>query len=528
MSDDAVAAGTPASASTAVASVLSVQGLAKAYGPTQALRSASLSLAPGEVHAVIGENGSGKSTMVKILTGIVRPDRGTLEMGGVPIGPLHGPRSALRAGIVAVFQNVLMVPERSVLDNVWLGSDGLIRRGVREKVRRARATEMLHELLEEVPDLDASAGSLPLSVRQTCGIARAMLREPKILILDEATSALDVATRDRLFTLLRRMAASGRAVIFISHRMDEIGEIGDVVTVMRAGSTVATLKRGEAEPGELIRLMIGTEHLAERALLDDRSKRVRADEVVLSARGVIVREDAAPLELAVYAGEIIGVGGLDGHGQDRLLQVLAGDAADAGDEAGGEIRVHQGDYSTVVRSRVHATALGVVYVPRDRQTAGTFETLSIRDNFALPTLTRDLKAGLISHRATRRRFASYVDSLKIKLADQRLSISTLSGGNQQKVIIARWLAVNPRVLLLNDPTRGIDPGAKHDLYELLSSLASTGVAVVMLSTDVDELLDLMDRVLVFREGQLYTEIAKEQLTRHELVSSFFGRRGAYE
>jgi ABC-type sugar transport system ATPase subunit len=379
---------------------------------------------------------------------------------------------------------------------------------------------MLRELLGSEPDLDAPAETLPLSERQACAVARALLRDPDVLILDEATSALDVATRERLFGILGRLARTGKSVVFISHRMDEVEEIGDAITVLRAGETVATVRRGESSSRELVALMTGAEHLPERRLLGDGGARIRSQgEPLLAARGLVLRPGAVPVDATIRPGELVGVAGLEGHGQERFLHALAGARP-----AGGDVLVSTSNGPMALRSRRQATQHGVAYLPRDRQSSGVFEALSVRDNFGLPTLPADRRAGFVSNARTGRRLADYVARLRITLADSRREITTLSGGNQQKVVLARWLAVRPRALLLNDPTRGIDPGAKHDLYELFAGLAREGVAIVMLSTDLDELLDLMDRVLVFREGEIFAELPRSGLTRNALVASFFGRR----
>jgi ABC-type sugar transport system ATPase subunit len=466
----------PAAASEATV-LMRVDGAAKRFGATQALRDASLTVRPGEVHALVGENGSGKSTLVKLISGVHRPDAGSITLGGERLATIGSPADALKLGLATVYQEVLTVGPRSVLANLTMGGDGLFRR---RASRAQEALELLAALIGHEPDLDQPAETLALSDRQAVCIARALMRRPDVLVLDEATSALDVATRDRLFAVLRERAAEGAGVIFISHRMDEIAELADRVTVMRAGETVATLNAAEATSAELVRLMAGGDHIPSRPA---RERRVRG-EVLLSVRDRI--------NLDVHAGEIVGLAGLEGHGQSAFLQSLW--------PAGGA---------------------GLAYIPRERRAEALFASKSIRENFGLPTLGRDVRRGLLSTSATVARLEAYAERLKIRYGHHDDLITTLSGGNQQKVVIARWLASEPRVLLLNDPTRGIDHGAKQDLYALLIELAAEGLGVLMVSSEVDEHLELMDRVLVFRNQKVSAELAREELTRERLVGAFF-------
>jgi ABC-type sugar transport system ATPase subunit len=495
-----------------------VEHVAKAFGPTQALRDCSFDLRAGEVHALVGENGSGKSTLVKILSGVHLPDSGRVEVGGAE-AQLRTPKAAQQHGIVTVFQEVLVAEARSVLDNVWLGADDTWRTKVPAREKRRLAQAALEELLGRPIDLSAIVEDLSLSERQACCIVRALLRRPRILILDEATSALDVVTRDRLFALIARLAAEGVGVIFITHRMDEIEEIGDRITVMRSGETVASLSRGAWTPRELVGLMTGAGELVTVGRPETRLDAARR-EPVLSVRGLRLRPDGKPIDLEVHAGELIGLAGLEGHGQNEFLEALWGENVIAG-----EVVRHLPGRDVVVRSPVHAADCDIAYIPRERALDSLFSWMTIRENFALPTLSLDSHFGWLSPRSSRRRFRSYVDRLKIVLGSPEDAITTLSGGNQQRVIIARWLAFGPRILLLNDPTRGIDINAKHDLYALFNALASEQLAMVMLSTELDEHVELMDRVLVFREHELFRELGRSELSRNALVAAFFGENG---
>jgi ABC-type sugar transport system ATPase subunit len=496
-----------------------VEHLTKAFGATQALKDCSFELRAGEVHALVGENGSGKSTFVKVLSGVHMPDSGRIEIAGAE-AQLRSPKVAQEHGIVTVFQEILVAGARSVLDNVWLGADDTWRTKVSGREKRHQAREALTELLGRPVDLSMPTEELSLSDRQSCCIVRALLRRPRILILDEATSALDVATRDRLFALVGRLAAEGVGVIFITHRMDEIEEIGDRITVMRSGVTVANLLRAAWTPRELVRLMTGSDGLASAGRQETASAASRRGASVLSVRGLKLRPDGRPIDLEVHAGELIGLAGLEGHGQNEFLEALWGENA-----AAGEIVRHLPDRDVVIRSPVQAADCDIAYVPRERALDSLFSWMTIRENFALPTLSQDSRFGWLSPRSSRRRFASYVERLQIVLGSPEDAITTLSGGNQQRVIIARWLAFGPRILLLNDPTRGIDVNAKNDLYALFGALASENLALVMLSTELDEHVELMDRVLVFREHELFRELDRSGLSRDALVAAFFGESG---
>ena len=491
---------------------LLLTGVSKRFGATRALADAELHIRPGEVHTLLGENGSGKSTIVKIIGGVHRPDTGALMLNGKPVD-LRSPRSATENGVAVVFQEVLTAGHQSVLDNIWLGSDGTFARRRRRSEQRAIAQEVLNRLLDDV-SIDQSAEELSLSERQAVCIVRALVRQPSVLVLDESTAALDIQTRERLFAEVRRLTAAGASVLFISHRMDEVEEISDQVTVLRSGRTISTVSRAEMSIPQLIADMTGGGSAGAH------TKLARAKgKVTLHASGVRLGSHAKPIDFELHAGELVGIAGLEGHGQDLFIRRLAGLWQGEGVCA----RPGENDTAQLVRHR-HGRRLGVAYLPRERRGESLFETLSIRENFALPTLSKDLAGGLlVSPRKMVDRFEEFVSQLSIRFGRPNDPISSLSGGNQQKVLLARWLATKPDVLLLNDPTRGVDIGTKREIYGNLERLCAQGMSVVVLSSEVGELLELVDRVLVFRDQEVFAEIPREHLSGEAIVAAYFGQ-----
>ena len=484
--------------------ILRVSGLAKAFGATQALRDCSLELRRGEVLALMGENGSGKSTLVKILSGVHRPDTGTIrdrrpraephrlparcrrcrDRDGLPGDPGRGP--AVRARERVARAGRARAPPAAT------------------PCERARAAETLAQLID-APRLAVAADRLPLSDRQAACIARALLWEPRVLILDEATSTLDVQTRDRLFAVLRRLCAEGVGVLYISHRMDEVEEIADRITVMRSGDTVATRERGQFSVREIVELMTGIKDAAPRCMpATPAGERVQPG-VVLRASGVRLHANARRRSMSRSAPASWSAS--PAWRATGRISSCGSSPASAPFDGRGHLRDRRG---ASVRCARPPTPLadGIAYVPRDRRGESIFESRSIVDNFQVTTVKADRRRGLVRRRLAEERFERYVDTLKIRAGHRTNRITSLSGGNQQKVVIARWLATSPRVLLLNDPTRGVDVGTKTDIYHVLTRAAADGVAVVMLSTEVIELVELMDRVLVFREGELFRELPR--------------------
>lgn len=500
------------SARREVSLLLKATGLAKTYGETRALKQGDLAIKSGSVQAVIGENGSGKSTLVKLLTGVVQPDAGEITLAGKPLR-LASPRDARAAGIATTFQEVLVLEELSVLDNLWLGQDGLFRFHVAHERKRSEAGALLAELIgDAVPGLDAKVSNVDLGTRQAVVIARSLLLQPRLLILDEATAALDIAVRDRLFAALRRRVAQGLSVLFITHKMDEIAALADEVTVLRSGETVAHLSISDATPARMLELMSGRTETGTAV-----SERAAKHETRLALRQVSLGLEGRPFDLDIQSGEILGLAGLEGHGADLATQILGGVrpalAGSAATPAGRELY-----------GQAAFVAEGIAYVPRDRKTEGIFAPLSIADNFALTTLPNHTSFGFIDTAKVAAARKPLFDRLGVKFGALTDAITSLSGGNQQKVILVRMLALKPKLLVLNDPTRGVDLATKQDIYKLLAELARSGVAVVIHSTEIEELLALCHRVAIFHDRTLFEILDHAGISREGLIAGLFGRR----
>ncbi len=493
------------------ASLFRLEGVSKRYGGVRALEDARLECGRGRIHAVLGENGAGKSTLIKVMAGVVKPDAGTMHMGDRPV-VLDGPAAASRAGIVSVFQELSLLPDLSVADNIGITNPptrfGLIdgraqRRMAEEALARVGATD-IHPL--------APVGSLPLSRRQMVEIAKALARRPKILILDEATSALTADDVAGVFRVLRELRDQGLAIVYISHRMHEIAELADDCSVYRNGRHVATFPSKSKSSNEIIEMMIGREY---KSVFPPRPERRPDGAPVLKVRRLSWAGRLRDIDFEVRAGEIVGLGGLDGQGQRDLLLALFG----ALTGVGGTVEVNGAPVSLSSPRRTRLAGGGIALIPEDRKTEGLMLPMSVRDNLSFAAIGQFSRFGLIDRKAQETALARMIDLLQIRSGGIDDPVASLSGGNQQKVVIGKWLMTAPQIILLNDPTRGIDVGTKQEFYRLMRRLADDKAAILFYSTDYDELIGCCDRVLIFYDGAITRVLEGDAMSERNIVAS---------
>ncbi|MDR7127512.1 YbhB/YbcL family Raf kinase inhibitor-like protein [Pseudotabrizicola sp. 4114] len=494
-----------------------ISAVRKSFGPTVALGGVSLRAYEGEVHAIIGGNGSGKSTLAKVISGVLIPDEGQVAILGKSA---TSPHEARELGISNVFQEVLVADECSVLDNLYLGADGLLGSSVSREERYARASALMAELLGFDLDLDVPAGELPLSIKQWITIGRALLTEPKVLILDESSAALDFDSTERLFRKMREMKKRGCSIMIVTHRIAELVRIADRATVLRDGRTVGTLEKEEITEARILALIAGPER--EKAQGSQVSASRSSDLPVLRMAAAKVWADGAAFDFTLFPGEVVGITGLDGQGQAEFVRAIAGVAP----LVSGKISVVRDGVAEAVTDLRSARENGISYVSGDRKKEGIFANLGIFENLALP-IYRTYRAGGWLNLINRTKLGPIFDwetgKLAVKMGSPDNLITSLSGGNQQKVLIARAFAEKPTVLVLNDPARGIDIGAKLDLYRNLRDFAARGNAVVFLSSEIEEFMNLCSRVHVFRNGSVSADF-EPPFDGHVILNAMFGRR----
>ncbi|ROZ77695.1 sugar ABC transporter ATP-binding protein [Ramlibacter sp. WS9] len=483
-------------------SVLELSGIGKQFAGTQVLRDVKLRLYPGEVHALMGQNGAGKSTLIKVLTGVIEPDSGQMLLGGLPVWP-KSPLAAQKLGISTVYQEVNLCPNLSVAENIFAGryprcgwTQGLridwaaVHRGAREVLARVGLDIDVERLLS----------SYPVAVQQLVAIARAISIESKVLILDEPTSSLDDDEVQKLFEVLRRLRSEGLAVVFVTHFLNQVYAVSDRITVLRNGAWVGEWRAADLGPQALIAAMLGRELAAQSAAPAAAPSFDQSVPALLEAQGLGQTGQLQPLDLRVRAGEVLGLAGLLGSGRTELARLLFGlEAPDRG-----ALKI---DGATVTfKSPADAIAQGLALCPEERKTDGIVAELSVRENIALALQARMGVRKFLSHAEQSALAERFVADLGIKTASVETPIGLLSGGNQQKAMIARWLATQPRLLILDEPTRGIDVAAKQEIMEQILRLAHAGMAVIFISSEMSEVVRVAHRIVVLRDRRKVGEL----------------------
>lgn len=478
--------------------ILEMSGISKTFPGVRALSDVSLTIYPGEIHALMGENGAGKSTLMKILSGAYHADSGgEIRIDGKPVH-INSPLAALHHGIATIYQELSLAPNLSVAENMLLGrehrSGPMIDRGSMENACRAVLAK-----LGVTFGPSTKVSELSMAERQLVEIARALIANARILIMDEPTTSLSSRETEALFALVRQLRAEGMAIIYISHRMAEVYELADRVSVLRDGTYVGTLERNEISAERLVRMMVGRD-LSSFYKKDHDAKGSRGP-VIFSVRNVGDGQRVHECSFDLHLGETLGIAGLVGAGRTELARLIYG----ADRRTSGEISL-QGKPLTIRRPE-DAIEAGIVYLTEDRKHLGLFLDMTVRENVNLNVLGRDSRVGkVLNLKAAKARAASAIKALGIRVAGDIVPVGSLSGGNQQKVLLSRLLETKPRVLILDEPTRGVDIGAKSEIYRLIDELVRQGVGVIVISSELPEIVGICDRVLVMREGRIAGEV----------------------
>ena len=506
-----------------------VQDAEKSFGVTKALNGVNFKANFGEIHAIVGGNGCGKSTLAKVISGVLPLDKGKVSiMGHSPNSPIE----AQKVGISTVFQEVMIAEEATVYENLFIGYDSFFGKKLNHREKVEKAASIMLELAGEFVDPYTIASQLSLGMKAWITIGRAFLRNPKVLILDESSAALDFDSTERLFTKMRSLRDQGAAIFIVTHRIAELVRISDRATVMRDGKDVGVLAGDEITEKNLLRLMTGDKKFSTASENRSTPPLSKTDEIVLSSKNLKVWEDGAEINFELPKGEILGVTGLDGQGQDNFVKALSG----IDQPLSGEVVVKQSDEEREltkkefkkVESLLEAKKSGIGYVSGDRKKEGIFPNMSIYENMVIP-LYKGKQAktsggflGFIKWIELNGIFDWEVERLSIKTGPKNNLITSLSGGNQQKVMIARAFTTTPKILILNDPARGIDVGAKRDLYKHLRIFVNEGGTVIFLSSELEEFIGLCHRVLVFRDGSIFETFEKDEIDPNIILEGMFG------
>ncbi len=496
------------------APVIEARNVVKRFGGTVAVDDVSITVARGEIHGLVGENGAGKSTLMRVLAGVLAPNEGEVHVDGALLDP-GDTRAALDAGVSLVHQELSLVPEMTVAENILLGSTPTWSGFIDGREQRRVAAEALKEIGVAV-DLDEPIARLSVALRQFVEIARAIARKPQVLILDEPTATLTPAETEYLLDMLTRLAGRGLAIVYISHRIPEIFAICNRVTVLRDGSLVASKGIEDLTPESVVEYMVGRDLQLDR---ESRRQDPKIGEVVLSARGLRA-PGVNDIDLDVRAGEIVGLGGLVGAGRTELVRAMLG----ADPRTGGETTITlQGRTRRIVSYRA-AIAAGVAYIPEERRSDGLALTMTVVDNIALPNRSALSRAFVLQRRRIAEFATSLAEAVNLRPPEIHREVGQYSGGNQQKVVLAKWLGREPDVIVLDEPTRGVDVGAKVEIHRLIRELADQGAAVLVVSSDLPELLELSDTIHVVRDGRIVGVLSAGEAEETTVMALASGQR----
>ncbi len=488
-----------------------LSGVSKSFQGVHALQDVDFAVRKGTIHAILGENGAGKSTLIKIISGVLQPDTGEVRVGGRPVR-FATPIEANRAGISCIFQELSLIPDLTVAENISIADPPRKRGLIDARAQRRRAEELLARVGCPEIDPDMMVTDLSLSRRQMVEIAKALGRDPSVLILDEATSALTARDVETVYKLLHELRDQGIASLFISHRMHEVEALCDTLSVFRNGQHIETFAKGAKDEREIVRLMIGREVEAQ---FPPKPQRDRRGETVLTTKGLAWENRLKGVDLTLHRGEILGLGGLDGQGQKDLLLALFGVLKNVKGEV--TIGGKPGIPGSPAAAKTGATPIALV--PEDRKTEGLMLNMSIADNLLASAMEKVRTGPLIDGAKADQAVKDGIAKMQIKVGSPGHAVGTLSGGNQQKVVIAKWLMIGPEIILLNDPTRGIDVGTKQEIYRLMRELAAEGKAILFYSTDYAELIGCSDRVSVMYDGRFVAELEGEDITEERIVAA---------
>ncbi|WP_371018163.1 sugar ABC transporter ATP-binding protein [Pseudalkalibacillus sp. JSM 102089] len=485
---------------------ISMKEIHKAFGANKVLEGVNIDIQDAEVHALMGENGAGKSTLMNILTGLHKKDSGTIVIDGQE-RVFDNPKEAEENGVAFIHQELNIWPELTVLENLFINKEPVTSFGlIHTKKMKAIANEQFKKLAISIP-LQQEAGKCSVGQQQMIEIAKALMTDAKVIIMDEPTAALTEREIQTLFQVIRSLKKSGVSIVYISHRMEEIFTICDSITVMRDGKTVDTKPISETSFDEVVRKMVGRE-LTDR--FPERSPEL--GETMLEVKGLSRKGVFENVSFSVRSGEIVGVSGLMGAGRTEIMRTIFGlDGKYTGD-------ILLNGKPVVIKSPHQAVQLGLGFITEDRKEEGLVLDFSLKDNIALPSLYSFAPKGLINEKSEEDFVELLIKRLTIKTDSAKTSAKNLSGGNQQKVVIAKWIGIGPKVLILDEPTRGVDVGAKREIYQLMNELTDRGVAIIMVSSELPEVLGMSDRILVFREGHMTGEVSKEEATQEKIMT----------